>query len=114
VRYTFNGNETDNPPDQPIGTDADGKPLPRTGEPGIAPYETSGHYPAAISGREFIGLVAQDAEVPMPETVTKTPGYIDGEAVTDLRLLDTGPILFALINAVKELKARVEELEAAP
>jgi hypothetical protein len=114
VRYTFKGNNTDKPPDQPLGVGEDGKALPRTGDAGVAPYPTSGHYNAAVAGTEYIGLIAQEAEVPMPETVKQSPGYIDGAAVTDLRLLDTSPILLALVNAVKELKARVEELEAAP
>ena len=48
----------------------------------------------------------------MPEIITKSKGHIDGVAVTDLRSMDTAPLIFALINAVKELKARVEELES--
>jgi len=99
VRYIFNGNETDIPPDQPLSGDA--------------PYKTSAHYEAAMIQDEHIGLIAQEAEVPMPETVWQTKGYIDGVVVEDLRTLDTGPILFALVNAVKELKTRVEALEAA-
>jgi hypothetical protein len=43
--------------------------------------------------------------------VTERAGYIDGVAVNDMRDIDTTPLLFALINAVKELKARVEALE---
>ena len=42
----------------------------------------------AVAGKEFIGLVAQDAEGPMPELVSQRDGYIDGEPVTDLRMLD--------------------------
>jgi hypothetical protein len=78
------------------------------------PYRNSLHYQAASDGLEFIGLVAQQAESAMPELVSAGPGYIDGEAVTDLRTLDQGPLVFALINAVKELTARIEALEAAP
>jgi hypothetical protein len=61
--------------------------------------------------RDFIGLIAQEAEIPMPEMVTQTVGLVDGERVDDLRQMDTGPLLFALINAVKELTARIEALE---
>lgn len=43
----------------------------------------------------------------MPGTV-----YIDGTEVTDLRSFDSGPLVYALINAIKELAARVEALEA--
>jgi hypothetical protein len=32
--------------------------------------------------------------------------------VDDMRVLDTTPLIFALVNAVKELKARIEVLES--
>lgn len=67
---------------------------------------------ATVAGKEFIGLVAQDCETVMPEMVSKRSGFIDGQAVDDLRSLDTSPLLFALINAVKELSARIKVLEA--
>ena len=110
VRYTFKGNDTDGPPSNEgvgIATKDDNK------EPPTVPYPNSHHYDAATKGKEFIGLIAQDAEVSMPELVTTSSSFIDGVAVTDLRMLDTAPLVFALINAVKELKARVEELEAS-
>jgi len=112
VRYTFKGNETDVHPANPMKMGDDGKMLPKSKEAVVVPYETSMHYGAAVAQTEFIGLVAQQAEVPMPEIVKSGKGFIDGVEVQDLRTLDTGPIVFALINAVKELKARVEELEA--
>ena len=49
----------------------------------------------------------------MPEMILKEPGYIDGEQVPDLHKADYTALMFALINAIKELKARVEALEAA-
>lgn len=67
----------------------------------------------AVLGKEFVGLIAQDVEDVMPEMVTKAKGVIDGREVDDLRDLNTGPLLFALVNAVKELSARVKELENA-
>ena len=45
--------------------------------------------------------------------VTRNTGYIDGQEVTDLRDLNTSELIFALVNAVKTLAARVEALEAA-
>ena len=71
----------------------------------------SPHYAAAINKTKFIGLTAQDVEQVMPELVQHTAGYIDGQAVSDLRYLDQGPLVFALINAVKELSARLDALE---
>ena len=60
----------------------------------------------------MIGLVAQHAEQHFPEIVTQSSGYIDGAAVSDVRTLDASALTYALINAVKELAARIEALEA--
>lgn len=61
--------------------------------------------------KEFVGLIAQQAEASMPEMVTTETGYIDGEPVDDLRVLDTTALLFALVNCVKELNTRIAALE---
>ena len=50
-----------------------------------------------------IGITAQQIQVPMPETVSTSS---DG-----LLMFDAGPITFALINAVKELNAKIEALQ---
>jgi hypothetical protein len=93
---------------------------PKWDEPAVVPYPNSRHYQNAVDQKEFIGLVAQDAEPVMPELISKATGMIDGVAVDDLRSMDTGPLMFALVNAVKELSAqntalaaRVAQLEAA-
>jgi len=118
VRYTFKGNDTYAEPSYYSDSeklDADGEPkAPPSGKTALAaPYANSTHYQAAIEQKEFIGLIAQEVEAAMPEMVKQGKGYIDGVAVTDLRDLDTTPLIFALINSIKELKARVEALEAA-
>jgi hypothetical protein len=71
------------------------------------------HRHAAESGTIYHGLIAQDIEAVFPEMVSKRDGFIDGVAVTDLRTIDATPLIYALVNAVKELKARVETLEGA-
>ena len=76
--------------------------------------ETDGESPhRSVTGRDFVGLVAQAVEGVMPEMVTMGEGFIDGAKVDDLRTLDTTPLIFALVNAVKTLAARVAELETA-
>jgi endosialidase-like protein len=94
-RYLYKGNDTREPPS------------------GSVPYENSNHNTVATEGREFIGLIAQEVEAIMPEMVTQRECYIDGQQVTDLRELDTTPLIFALINAIKQLTARVEQLEGS-
>ena len=88
VRYRYNGNDS-------LTKD----------EPGMNKW-------AADAGIEFIGLVAQEAEQVMPHMVTKRSGFIGGLPVDDLRSLNANALTFALINAVKQLAARVATLEA--
>jgi hypothetical protein len=90
IRYSFKGNASLHAPTEDV-------PAP------------SDH--AALVANEYVGLLAQDAEGPMPELVSQREGYIDGAKVTDYRMLDSSALTYALINAVKELAARVEFLE---
>jgi hypothetical protein len=112
VRFKYKGNNTYEAPDHfHTGTSDEVKaknPAPKSAP--VAPYKNSPHF--AFADKELIGLLAQEAEVSMPELVMRSKGHIDGVAVDDLRDMNTTPLFFALINAVKELKARVEELEA--
>jgi hypothetical protein len=68
---------------------------------------------AAERRTEYVGLVAQEVEPVMPEMVGQREGFVDSQAVDDLRTLNTGPLVFALVNAVKELAGRVKALEGA-
>ena len=111
VRYQYRGNDTHAEPAHV--RDGEKADVEATGEPSV-PIVNSPHYADAIEQRERIGLIAQEAEFVMPEMVRMSRGYIDGIAVEDIRDLDTGPAIFALINAVKELKARVEQLAQTP
>lgn len=71
------------------------------------------HKAAAENATPFVGLVAQEAEIIFPGMVGKQAGWIDGEAVDDLRTLNNSELIYALVNAVKTLSARIEALEAA-
>jgi hypothetical protein len=107
VRFTFKGNDTHEPASDTLRANPSKKT--KTSTPTV-PYLNSPHYLAATEAQQFIGLIAQAAETVMPELVSHRDGYIDGKAVTDLRDIDTTPLVFALINAVKELSAQVNEL----
>jgi hypothetical protein len=77
-----------------------------------APGESSQHRAAAEAGTEFIGLVAQKAATVMPELVRRRAGYVDGVPVDDMLDVNSGPLIYALVNAVKELSNRVMALES--
>ena len=63
-------------------------------------------------GKRYVGLIAQMTQQAMPSLVHELPGEfegkLDGQVATD-----TSELVFALVNAVRELSARVAELEAA-
>lgn len=102
VRYRFKGNDY-MPDDKPfLSRDEKDKEHKH-------PVRSLHHL---VTDREFVGLVAQDVEGVMPEMVSRMAGVIDGRRVDDMRSLDTGPLIFALINAVKELKAEIDQLKA--
>lgn len=60
----------------------------------------------------YRGLIAQDVETVMPEMVTLSTDTIDGVEVDDFRTLDTTPLTFALVNAIRELNAKIDSLQA--
>lgn len=76
------------------------------------PAKLSPHKQVAEERTPFVGLIAQEVEAVMPGMVGKREGYIDGKKVNDLRTLDTSELVYALVNAVKDLKAELDELKA--
>jgi hypothetical protein len=65
-------------------------------------------------GRRHIGLIADEVEGVMPEMVGTMSRLLDPDdrAPTEIKTLDTTSLIFALVNCVKELAARVASLEA--
>lgn len=65
------------------------------------------------SAKTEIGLSAQDVREVMPEMVGSVKGKIDydDERDTDILTIDQSPLVFALLNAVKELTGRLAALE---
>jgi hypothetical protein len=106
--FTFKGNET-------LTANLVRKRPGETPDPNAAqtaPYSASINYGFAQAGIECIGLVADEVLNVMPEMVKQSNGFIDGQSVPDLKSLDIAPLIFALVNSVKTLAARVEALEA--
>lgn len=63
-----------------------------------------------IEDLEGIGLLAQEIETVIPETVRKVPrGEDNNTEIDDLRIYNSSAITYVLINSVKELSALVEQ-----
>ncbi|MEI7993352.1 MAG: tail fiber domain-containing protein [Methylococcaceae bacterium] len=66
------------------------------------------------AGQECVGVLGQEIEKIFPEMIRRVPGRLDGEHDTeDLRIYDGSALTFILVNAVKELAGKVEQLEQA-
>jgi hypothetical protein len=109
--YTYKGNDTVEAPGTMDLDPEDDEPTHASAK--AAPYPESTHYQMALDGTEIVGLIAQEAEAVMPELVNITTGFIDGVEHDDVRNIDITNLTYALINAVKELSAKVTALEAA-
>jgi hypothetical protein len=110
VRFTYKGNATYVPPSHfKDGEEVDDETRAKAEKRAlVAPYANS----LTDADIEYIGLLAQEGELSMPELFSRSKAYIDGVEVDDFRNVNYHPLFFALINAVKELKTRVEYLEA--
>jgi len=64
------------------------------------------------AGRDGVGVLAQEIETIVPETVQRVK-VADDPSLDDLRVFDPAALTYVLINAVKELAAKVEHLEQA-
>jgi hypothetical protein len=67
-----------------------------------------------IEDVESIGVLAQEIKEVFPETVGTVNKKLnpEDEQETELYTVDISPVTYALINAVKELNAKIETLEA--
>ena len=67
--------------------------------------------PAGLAG---VGVIGQEIEKIFPEMIRRVPGGVDGEpGLEDLRIYDGSALTYVLVNAVKELAGKVEQLEQA-
>jgi hypothetical protein len=64
------------------------------------------------AGRACIGVLGQEIETIVPDTIQRVNVPSDPE-LDDLRIFDPSALTYVLINAVKELAAKVERLEHA-
>ena len=77
-------------------------------------YEYNGNAGFAADGKENISIIAQEAIVPFPECVGMFKAKLnpDDEEETELFDWNGHALTFALVNAVKELKAQNDALAA--
>lgn len=73
-------------------------------------WNAKGQEHTGFSGdKEYVGFTAQNVQQSIPEAITATEKSKDGSE--EYLSFDDRPVVAALVNAVKELAARVEELE---
>jgi Chaperone of endosialidase len=66
------------------------------------------------AGQEGVGVIGQEIEKIFPDMIQRVAGGVGGEPGTeDLRIYDGSGLTFVLVNAVKELAGKVEQLEKA-
>jgi hypothetical protein len=75
-------------------------------------YEYNGLGGMVADGKEHISIVAQEAREAFPECIGTVQGKLheDDEEDTELLNYNGHAVTFALINAIKELKARLDAL----
>lgn len=73
------------------------------------PYDGADQAPL-IEG-EHVGLIAQAVQAVLPELVTQGMGTINGQPVEDMRSISNNALFYAIINALKEVSARLTTLE---
>jgi len=67
--------------------------------------------PKGLAG---VGVIGQEIEKVFPEMIRRVPGDVAGEPdLEDLRIYDGSALTYVLVNAVKELAEKVEQLEQA-
>ena len=66
-----------------------------------------------LKDRALIGVIAQDIEKEFPYTINKRMGKLNPEDQedTELRILNDHALTYVMINAIKELNAKIEALE---
>lgn len=65
------------------------------------------------AGLEGVGILGQEIEQVLPETVERLPADSNTDGVEGLRMFNPSALTYVLINAVKQLAEKVETLERA-
>ena len=78
-------------------------------------YKYNGKGGLRDNGKEYIGMVAQDVEAHAPYMVWQEKELMnpDDTEETDIYQFDPSALVYICLNAIKELKQRIEELEGS-
>lgn len=63
------------------------------------------------AGAKGIGVIGQEIETVLPEAIRRVVTDLPEPGLEGLRLYDSDPLLYALVNAVKELAERLDRIE---
>ena len=73
-------------------------------------FEYNGEGGIEADGKKYIGVIGQEIEEVLPNTITKVKKEYKGKE-TELLRYDESSVLYVAINAIKELSAKVTKLE---
>ena len=78
-------------------------------------FAYNGEGGTVADGRTYVGLIADEAALIMPEMVGRASRLLDAGDTqpTEIKTLDATALTYALVNAVRELSDRVTALETA-
>lgn len=75
-------------------------------------FEYNGVGDSPKDGKKHVGLIAQEVETKAPYMVGKTSGLVDPkDSKSNLKTVDTAPLTYILVNAVKELAEQNRQLK---
>ena len=76
-------------------------------------FEYNGKGGHAPDGHRYTGVIAQDLQAVMPEMVSSRKGKLNesDEDETDILMVDNSALVYALVNAAKELKAELDAVK---
>jgi hypothetical protein len=75
-------------------------------------FKWNGLYGYPADDKDIVGIIGQELESVLPEAITKRATKLFPEgAETEIIEFDLNPIVFLLVNAVKQLKKEIDELE---
>jgi hypothetical protein len=75
-------------------------------------YKFNGAAGTPNGGKEYVGMIAQEVAGVIPFVVENSEVTSDDPELSDLLTFDPGPLTYVLINAVRELADRVDQLES--